>query len=227
MYKDILENINLLPSEIQISDIRTTKQGRYAIFIKLSKKQVFLFSTDEETLYKAKLKIGDTISLCQLLELQKNSNTKKAIEKAFTYLSLRAYAQQELYNKLNLKFDEYSCNAAIEKMIDLHLIDDITFCENRVASLIKQGKSKQQIKQKLMQIGVDREIVDETLQKFEFCEAQLAENIIQKSYIKKLEQGKTANVIAALQRKGFSYTDIKIALENILEKTCFEQQEYC
>ena len=190
---------------LTIETISVTKRGRYALFAGGQ----FLFSVDEETLVREKLREGLTLTLPRLEELRQKSETRKACDKALEYLSLRDHASGELYQKLCRKFDPQSSAAALAKMQELELVDDAAFALHRARYLMNQHKSRNQIAQALAQKGIERQTVARVLEQLweeenSDPEQEALEYLIQKSYREKLVQGKTQQVAAALCRRGFA-----------------------
>lgn len=190
---------------LTIDTISVTKRGRYALFAGGQ----FLFSVDEETLVREKLREGLTLTLPRLEELRQKSETRKACDKALEYLSLRDHASGELYQKLCRKFDPQSSAAALAKMQELELVDDAAFALHRARYLMNQHKSRNQIAQALAQKGIERQTVARVLEQLweeenSDPEQEALEYLIQKSYREKLAQGKTQQVAAALCRRGFA-----------------------
>ena len=190
---------------LTIETISVTKRGRYALFAGGQ----FLFSVDEETLVREKLREGLTLTLPRLEELRQKSETRKACDKALEYLSLRDHASGELYQKLCRKFGPQSSAAALAKMQELELVDDAAFALHRARYLMNQHKSRNQIAQALAQKGIERQTVARVLEQLweeenSDPEQEALEYLIQKSYREKLAQGKTQQVAAALCRRGFA-----------------------
>lgn len=193
---------------IKISKISKTRQGRYALFCDSG----FLFSIDDETYYLSQVSEGSELSDAELDNLLQKSDFKKAKEKALNYLSLRDYSQKELYQKLLLKFDSDTAKAAVAKAMELGLINDEKFAAARAKSLIGKNKSRREVQNVLSQKGIDRDTAAEILQQLEPDDSIACAAIIQKHYTSKIAAGKTPAVIAALARRGFSYSTIKSAL---------------
>lgn len=193
-----------------IGKISETKKGRYALFDKTGE---FLFSIDGETLYKNDIRTGRELDQSQLMQLQMQSDTRRAKDKALEYLSLRDHASGELYEKLCRRFDAQSSAAAVAEMQRLELIDDARFARHRAKYLAGQNKSVREIRQKLMQAGVSRQEAEQALCELEPDEAAACRAVLQKQYLRKLREGKKDNVIAALARRGFSYGVIRSAID--------------
>ena len=210
---------------IRITAIRQTKQGRFALFCE----EEFLFSLDSETFFLEHIREGQCFTPAELDVLRRKSDTRKAKDKALQYLSLRDYASGELYDKLCQKYDPHSAAAAVAKMQELGLLNDRAFAVHRVRYLMNQRKSRSQILLRLNQKGVDRltaqEALDEVYAELDTDpdqEAALA--LLQKSYGRKLAQGKRQNVVAALARRGFSMRTIRAALDQYEEENPPEEE---
>ncbi len=192
-----------------ISKISETKQGRFALFDETGE---FLFSVDGETLYKNHIRVDQELSAAQLSQLQSQSDTRRAKDKALEYLSLRDHASGELYEKLCRRFDEQSAAAAVAEMQRLELLDDARFAQHRAKYLAGQNRSVREIRQKLMQAGVGRQEAEDALRQLEPDEAAACRAVLEKKYLRKLREGRRDAVIAALARRGFSYGDIRSAI---------------
>ncbi|MDO5602906.1 MAG: RecX family transcriptional regulator [Oscillospiraceae bacterium] len=209
----------------RISRITPTKKGRFALFCE----EEFLFSVDDETLVKYHLKEGSSLSGEELASVRTASETRKAKNKAFEYLSLRDYACAELYQKLCLKFDPHSAAAAVAEMQRLELLDDEAFARHRAAYLAGKGKSRREIQLALQRLGIARETAEDALEAAPLDERQAIRALIERQYRQKLLAGKRENVLAALARRGFSISDCRAALceaeehlkeENETDETC-------
>lgn len=144
-------------------------------------------------------------------------NYRKAFNKCADLLSRRNHSIKELKVKLLRTVDENSANKAINRFIELGYLDDRKFAFEYTNYLVNTKKfSENHVKQELFQKGINKDIIYEVLNEFEFDNSSAIINVINKSYIRKLntENGKE-KVIAALMRKGFSYNDIKFALNNL------------
>ncbi|WP_367924901.1 regulatory protein RecX [uncultured Ruthenibacterium sp.] len=202
---------------MMIGSIRETRRGRYALF---DEEERFLFSVDDETFVKNHIREGMTLDAAALAELQRQSDTRRAKEKALGYLSLRDYSSGELYQKLCRVFDEHSAAAAVAEMNRLDLLDDERFARSRVAWLVGQNKSVREIRYQLEQKGLDREMIERVLTELEPNEFEACCALIRKSYLRKLANGEREKVLAALARRGFAYGTAREALE-----CCFEELE--
>ena len=201
-----------------ITQIKETKKGRLALFLDGE----FAFSLDEDTFAAAALHEEDEVEEWRLEELRKQSDTRKALDKAMDLLSLRDHAAGELYQKLCRKFDGPSAAYAVAKAQELGLLDDAAFARRRAAELLRKRKSRRAILDDLAAKGVDRDTAAEAVEALYADEEQdpeltAAAQLVQRHYAAKLAAGRRDQVAAALARRGFSHAVIRQALENAQE----------
>ena len=206
-----------------IGRISETKRGRYALF---DESDQFLFSVDDETFVKNHLREGLTLDASALAELQRQSDTRRAKEKALGYLSLRDHFSGELYEKLCRTFDGPTAAQAVAKMHELGLLDDERLARSRAAFLAGQNKSGREIRYQLERKGVDREIVDRVMDELEPDEIGACCALVRKSYLRKLQAGEREKVLAALARRGFGYGAAKEAVERCLLELEQEREDW-
>ena len=117
----------------RLTQIKETKKGRLALFLDGE----FAFSLDEDTFAAAALHQDDELEDWQIEELRKKSETRRALDKAMDYLSLRDHAAGELYQKLCRKFDAHSAAYAVARAGELGLLNDVSFARRRAAELLE------------------------------------------------------------------------------------------
>lgn len=199
----------------QITAVKETKRGRLALFVDGE----FAFSLDPETFADADLHEEDEIESFRLEELRRQSDTRKAVDRALDILALRDHAAGELYQKLCRKFDPHSAAAAVAKAEELGLLNDAGFARRRAAELMRKRKSRREVEQDLAAKGIDRDIAAQVLEELYAPEdgpdpeVAAACALVQRQYARKLAEGKRPQVMAALARRGFSYAVIRTALE--------------
>ena len=180
----------------QLTQFKETKKGRMALFFDGE----FAFSLDADTFAKADLHEEDLLEEWQIEDLRKQSDTRRALDKAMDYLSLRDHAAGELYQKLCRKFDEHSAR-------------------RRAAELLRKRKSRREILLDLTAKGIDRDTAAEAVEAL-YAEADDGEDpelanaraLVERHYAAKLAAGKRDQVAAALARRGFSHSVIRSAL---------------
>lgn len=162
---------------------------------------------------------GTDISEEEWQELVEGINYKKALNKCADLLSRREHSVKELKQKLLRTVDEKSAQKAVDRYLEAGYLDDEHFCRSLVDYLLNSKHySVNHIKQECFKRGVSRDIVDVVISEVEIDSVKMIADLILTKYQSKLEQDNGKNkVIASLQRKGFSYSDIKSAfyrLEN-------------
>ena len=199
----------------RLTQIKETKKGRLALFLDGE----FVFSLDEETFARANLHEGDDLESWQVEDLRKQSDTRRALDKAMDYLSLRDHASGELYQKHCRKFDAPSAAYAVARAGELGLLDDAGFARRRAAELLRKRKSRREILTDLATKGIDRDTAAEAVEALYECEEEgedpelaTARALVQRHYAAKLAAGKRDQVAAALARRGFSHAIIREAL---------------
>lgn len=198
-------------NNVIITDITKTKKGFNALFADSE----FLFSVDDVVLYRNNIQIGSCFTRQELACISKQSLNAKAVDKAYTYLSARMYSQKELYGKLLAKFEPENARYAVDRMVQLGLIDDTAFAQAKAEYLLNVKKqSFSAIKVKLSSLGIDKDIIDSVLLNFEL-DNQIDDisSLLQTKYRSKLSA--PDKVVASLLRKGFKYGEIKRAFNNL------------
>ena len=93
--------------------------------------------------------------------LSKYSSSKKNLEfilkKKIRRLSDEKKIRFQLYNEIQI---------IIDKLENLNLINDQVFVESKIQSLQYQAKSKNYIKQYLLQKGIDKQLIEEQISLF-------------------------------------------------------------
>lgn len=160
---------------------------------------------------------GTDIDEEQWQTLVEGINYKKALNKCADFLSRREHSVKELKTKLLRTVDEVSAQKAIDRYLEAGYLDDEHFCESLVEYLYNVKKySTNHVRQECYKRGIDSDIIRRVIDDFEVDNTDTIAELIERKYLSKLEQenGKE-KVIAALQRKGFSYSDIKSAFNRL------------
>lgn len=160
---------------------------------------------------------GTDISEEDWQELVEGINYKKALNKCADLLSRREHSVKELKQKLLRTVDEVSAQKAIDRYIEAGYLDDEHFCQSLVDYLFNSKHySENHVRQECFKRGIDRTVVDNVISEYNVDNVSTIIDLICNKYQAKLEQenGKS-KVIESLQRKGFSYSDIKSAFYRI------------
>ncbi len=155
-----------------------------------------------------------------LTSLQREVNARRAFNKASDLLSRRDHSEKELREKLRQKGFSEGADEAIERLRGYGYVDDARFAARYAAELQRvKHYGKKRIEQELFRKGVDRVVIAETLEGLTFDADDLV-SLIERKYAGRLgtEKG-VSQTVAALQRRGYGYREIKDALEQLAQKT--------
>ena len=153
-----------------------------------------------------------------LTDLQGKVNARRAFNKASDLLALRDHSEKELLQKLRQKGFADGAEEAMEKLKSYGYLDDSRFAL-RFAQELQRVKhyGKKRIEQELYRKGVSREVVSDTLEQLSFDEDALPA-LIERRYLRQLDTEKgVQKTVAALQRMGYSFGEIRDALRKVQE----------
>lgn len=184
-------------------------------------------TVDSDYWYSEKYRNLKEINEEELTELLDAVSFRRAYNKGLDFLSRRPYGTKELIKKLCEKgHEKESAEKACERLTELGLLNDEEFARILANELLeRKNYSTKRIKQELSFRGIDREIVENTIVALDNDPQSRIIIIVKKKYMNKIgdEKGKK-RTIDALMRLGYSYSDIKNALNTITEFD--EEQDY-
>lgn len=183
-------------------------------------------TVDSDYWFSEKYRNYKEINEEELTELIDAVSFRRAYNKGLDFLSRRPYGTKELIKKLCEKgHEKESAQKACDRLNELGLLNDNEFARI-LANDLKERKSYsiKRIKQELLFRGIDREIVENTVDSLDNDPQKSIIILIEKKYKNKIhdEKGKKRTV-DALMRLGYSYSDIKSALNSISE---YDEDEY-
>lgn len=176
---------------------------------------VGLLALDSE-LCEIRLKVGMELDSERLLELVRESHVKRAKSRAMWYLSRSSMPKEKLRKKLAEKFQDYAAAAAADRAEELGLVDDAEYAKRKLQLLIDNKKVSVKMAAKMLLLeGVGREDVDAAVMEAEYDPTSAILTLVERKYKNKLSDKKDfQNTVAALMRKGFSYSEIRNALKD-------------
>lgn len=178
----------------------------------------YRITTDSDFWSEHYIKDGTDIDEEQWEELADSINYKKAINKCYDLLSRRDHSVKELRQKLLRTSDEKNCNRAIEKMLEYGYLDDEKYAQKLLNYLLQNKKmSRSFIRQEMYKRGLSQDIISFVMQDTEIDNIPTIIDLINTKYRNKMQaENGREKVIQALMRRGFSYGDIKSAI-NLIE----------
>lgn len=197
----------------------SVKQGK-ANKIHIYVDEEYRATVDSDFWYSEKYRNYKEINEEELTELIDTVSFRRAYNKGLDFLSRRPYGTKELIKKLCEKGHEKEASQkACERLIELGLLNDEEYARLLANDLLeRKSYSIKRIKQELAFRGIDREIVENIVDSLDNNPQKSIIMLVKKKYINKLndEKGKKRTVDALL-RLGYSYSDIKNALNTISE----------
>lgn len=193
-----------------ITDIKPARKALSLVYIDGE----YAMKLDTAALKENCIKVGTTLDDDELKALIEKSNYRRAKEKALWLISGRDYSKKELADKIKKDSSEETAQEVCDRMEELGLVNDESFARRYAHDLIYLKKlSKRAARYKLMEKGIDRELCDEILDEFEVDPVEQLVELIERKYSNKLDDEKDRRrTIAALQRLGYGWGDIKSAL---------------
>jgi len=209
-------------SDFTISKIEPQKKSknRFSIF----SDNEFKIGVSAETLLKFELQVDKIITPDLFQQIQENEDYIFLKESALRFLSRRPHSIKELKDKLfNKSKNTQSINRIVKEFLENNYLNDTTFAESFIADEIRlKNSGPLLIKNKLLNKGVDREIIDSKLNdaydepiQLKNCKllAEKKLNIINKKVSASERKSKLINY---LKQKGYHWDIIKQVVESII-----------
>lgn len=197
-----------------------TPQKRNKDFYNIYIDGEFFCSLDYESIYIMKLKEGSEVDEKLLLQTSAQSAYKKAMNYSLNLIAKYSKTKQELIKKLREKeYDNETIDSVINRLMDLGYINDEVYIETFIRSK-KAGNqtiNKKVLYNKLLQKGLDRELVEKCLNNEEIDEYDIAMKAAEKKLrnLKGSPREKKAKLYAYLYGKGFEYETCSKIVNNI------------
>lgn len=200
----------------EISFIEKFKGSTYCIEFEDGDK-IFLNS---EIISQYSLKQGARIPISALEEIVSDNDYRRARERALYLIEFRDHSYKELNDKLEKNYSDEVCQRVMEKMLELHLIDDRKYAEKLARQLIEVKRfGAYRAKFEMRRKGLDKELIDELLEIYDEGSIERLDVLVEKKYARYLVDRKGVQKVKnALARQGYSYSDISAVLENYMDE---------
>ena len=201
---------------MKITEIRPRRKGLSALFIDGE----FAMALDTQTLLEQRIDVGRELDDEELHELIILSNERRAKEKALWLISYRSHSKKELRDKIRRTCDAEAADKAVERMEELGLVNDEDFAR-RYAEQLLYGKrlSKRAAFYELRRKGIDQATAEEALAELDVDVHEQIRALIEKKYRNINDEKIRRRAVAALQRLGYGWEDIKAVLEEYADGT--------
>lgn len=179
----------------------------------------YAMKLDTQTLLENRITAGVEIDDEDLHRLVELSNLRRAKEKALWLISYRDHSSKELYDKLRRDYSEDSAQQALLRMQELGLINDEAFAKRYASELHSKHQSPSTIRYKLIEKGIDRDTAEEIVDSLQIDPTEEIAALVEKKYARNLHDEKSIRrTVAALQRAGYRYSDIKSVLSAYIQE---------
>lgn len=189
-------------------------QSRYSIYVDES----YAFSLSADALLAERLHVGQELDEPELASYKKLSQDDKAYNLALQYVVRRMRSQGELRDYFRRKgYDDELAAYIFKKLAAIGLLDDLVFAEAWVRNRrLLKSVSKRRLSQELRQKHIANDIIEKILAEDEVADTEvLAELVASKR--RQLRYRDDLKLMQYLARQGFSYDDIKTALQDSAE----------
>lgn len=169
------------------------------------------------------LHTGDDLDEERIVDLKRQAAEHRAYEYGLYLLEKRGYSYRELYGKLIAAphAQEDAVLAALEKLMRYGFLNDAVYAEQLARHFVEVKKfGIRRAEYEMRHRGLSQEDIDDALAEYDDAEkisAQLLE-ILQKKYARYLtdpdDRKATEKVTAALVRRGYTYQEIRYAIED-------------
>lgn len=210
-------------SSLKVTSISIQKRDKDRVNVSVNGK--YRLSLDVFQLVDLGIKVGSVYTEEELVALEDESQFGKLYMRALEYCLMRPHSMREVKDYLYRKTrDTRTKTGGIKKGVSVALtervlnrlqeknyLDDEKFAQYWIENRnLRKGVSKRKLSAELGAKGVDRSIVDRLLSETDRSDATEIQKIIEK---KRSRYSDDQKMMAYLARQGFSYDDIKAALE--------------
>ena len=176
-----------------------------------------------DLLMDAALCVGDELSPEKIAELKQRAAEHRAYEYGLYLLEKRGYSYRELYDKLIAapNAEEDAVLKALEKLTRYGFLNDARYAE-QLARYYTEGKKYglRRAEFEMRHRGLSQADIDDALAEYDDPEriSEMLLDILQKKYARVLcdpdDRKANEKVTAALARRGFTYQQIRYAIED-------------
>ncbi|OGO79128.1 MAG: hypothetical protein A2Y23_02475 [Clostridiales bacterium GWB2_37_7] len=195
-------------------------QKRNKSFYNIHIDHEYFCSLDDEAIYHMKLKEDMEVDTELLMKASVESAYKKALNYSLNLLAKVYKTKQELMKKLKEKeYNEDTITTVMEKLEELGYLNDEQYVEAFIRSKqdTNQGLNKRTLYNKLIQKGVEKELILQNLENSDIDEYQNALQAAQKKLksIKGSAKDKKSKLYSFLLYKGFNYEICNKVINNM------------
>lgn len=203
-----------------VTDIKEYRKGKYEIYLN----DAFAFVLYKSEIKQYGIEKDHELSDNSYEDILKVLLPKRAKKRAMNLLLKNDLTEKKLREKLTEnKYPTQCIEEAIDYVKSYHYIDDRRYAHGFIASKA-QSTSKSVIRNKLIEKGISKDIIDSELNEFyedDPLNSGVEEELIKKLLIKKchgrfdLEYEERQKIFASIYRKGFSLDKVSKIFDEI------------
>ena len=188
------------------------RADRYAIYIDGK----YVLSLGETELLNSGLAIGSQLSKEEVSKLKDRAVIDKALDATMRFVAIRPRSEWEVLAYIKRKkYDEEVAEEILNRLSGSGFIDDESFARSWVSNRrLLKPVSKRRLIQELRQKRVDNSVIDKILAEDEVTDIATLQQLINK---KRSLYKDNLKFMQYLARQGYSYQDVKQALEQKLD----------
>jgi regulatory protein len=196
---------------MKVTSIKQQIKNPERVSIFVDGKYEFSLSLDE--LVKYKLKNNDEMDKADIKKFQKISAGGKLRARALEWLMNRPHSEREfrdyLYRK---KIEPEQVESLVAEMTQKHYLDNSKFALWFTEVQARRGKSDRAIRAELFKKGIDREVVEATLEQGAGDEIERLKTVIAKKHKLSRYKNDSEKLAKYLTSQGFSWQLVKAEL---------------
>lgn len=175
----------------------------------------FAVNIDAQTLLSSRFQVGAEITDEELHELLLASDANRAKEKALYLIAHRDHSKKELTDKIRRTASQEAAQKAADRMEEIGLVDDRDYARRYATELFQRKYcARKRVEYELNQKGIDPDFIEELMEELEPEPLGQIGALVERKYLRALEDEKgRRRTIAALQRLGYRWEDIRRALK--------------
>jgi regulatory protein len=177
----------------------------------------FAFGLENTDLAKHKLYEGQVLTKEQYNHILRHVVCARARDTALRFLGSKPRSQWEVAQRITADgYPEAVVRYVLKLMIKYRYIDDAEYARSYAASRLRLGFGRFRIKQELKRKGITEALINDTLTDNETGEAEGIREWLRRKRIDaaNLDTDKRKRCMDALKRRGYTYYDIKKAMDD-------------
>ena len=198
-----------------ITAIEPRRKGLSALYLDGE----FAVSLDTQTLLENRFDVGREVSDGELKDIIEKSGERRAKEKALWLISYRDHTKKELQDKLRRTCDAQSAEKAADRMEELGLVNDEQYAQRYARRLLLEKRlTRRAALFEMTRKGIDKQTAEEALGAVDVDYRDNIRAVIEKKYRSIGDEKTKRRAVAALQRLGYGWDDIRAVLEEYEEE---------